>query len=109
MNNSIATKHIKHAKNLLGISKYKQLLLDRELPNFKFDLTDAQIEYGITPRLLTRINNMAYEFIFKEDMSYKKAIGAAYLIVTQCPIAECEEEYVDVEEFLKGSGKYGFG
>lgn len=109
MNNLIAHKHIRQAKDFLKMPSWRQEFLKRELPKFNFELTPKQHKYGITNEMLRRVNNMAYEFIIYDGYTYEKAIGAAYLICTQCPRTPCEDDYVDVEQLLKGKKNYGFG
>jgi hypothetical protein len=66
------------------------------LKQFRFDDVQADIADGYPAEELSRINNMAWEFIEADGMPFDQAIKAAAEIVTTCAAADCEKAYTDV-------------
>ncbi len=63
---------------------------------FQLDLVEAEIAAGYPAQKLHRVNNMAWEFMLADGISFDEAIHVASAIVESCPLAQCEASYVDV-------------
>jgi len=74
---------------------HRQLNSDT-LALFRFDLVQRDIEDGYPAEELTRVNNMAWEFMRVDGMGFDEAIRAAAEIVAHTQIAACEAAYADV-------------
>lgn len=68
----------------------------RALTQFRFDLVQADIDAGQPVDELHRVNNMAWEFMQVDDMTFGDAIRIAKEIVAKCQVAICEAAYADV-------------
>lgn len=71
------------------------------LCQFRFDLTDediaADIAAGYPATDIVRVNNMAWEFMQHDGMTFSEAIREAAKRVTDYSIMECEAAYEDVQ------------
>lgn len=79
------------------LKPYKAEIIRHLLSQFQLDRChdDPELE------LIDRINNMAFEFMQHDAMTFETAIKAAAEIVSQCAIATCEASYEDVRELWK--------
>jgi hypothetical protein len=68
-----------------------------ELRMFRFELIEEDIDEGYSSAILGRINNMAWEFMQVDGMSFYDAIRIAAEIVSACEVAACESAYEDVQ------------
>ncbi|MGB7479868.1 MAG: hypothetical protein WA924_06050 [Burkholderiaceae bacterium] len=73
---------------------HKQKIIRYLLEQFRFDL----VEDEPNPAELHRVNNMAWEFMQADGMSFSEAIKAAAKIVAACDAADCEAAYEDVQQ-----------
>lgn len=75
------------------------------LEQFQFDLTDediaADIAAGYPATDIVRVNNMAWEFMQHDRMTFSDAIREAARRVTSYSIMECESAYEDVQALWK--------
>ncbi len=67
------------------------------LRQFHFDIVEADIESGFLASDIARINNMAWEFMKADGMTFTEAIREAAKRVADCDIMECEAAYEDVQ------------
>jgi|GEM_PF-4981772 len=67
------------------------------LEQFRFDLVEALIAAGHPADELNRMNNMAWEFMKADGMTFVEAIRAAADVVGACEIAACEAAYEDTQ------------
>ncbi len=70
--------------------------LIEELTQFRFDLVRKEIDSGYSASELHRANNMAWDFMQVDGMTFQDAIKKAAEIVTNTQMAACEAAYVDV-------------
>lgn len=66
------------------------------LKQFRFDLVQQEIEDGHPADELHRVNNMAWEFMQADGMSFADAMKLASEITISTQVAACEAAYVDV-------------
>ena len=66
------------------------------LDQFKFDDCKAGIANGHPADEIHRVNNMAWEFMHQDGLSFQEAITKAAEIVAHCDAVECEKSYEDV-------------
>ena len=71
------------------------------LRQFRFDPVEADIAAGHPADYLNRMNNMAWEFMKADGMTFADAIRAATEIVAACEVAACEAAYEDVQALWK--------
>jgi len=71
------------------------------LKQFRFDLVQIEIEDGYPADELHRVNNMAWELMQTNGMSFDEAIKKAGKIVANCQITACETAYLDVMALFK--------
>ena len=75
-----------------------KIAVDAEtLAKFRFDLLPSDIATGQCADELQRVNNMAWEFMTADGMSFTDAIRCAAEIVVSCNVAACEAAYADVQ------------
>ena len=63
---------------------------------FEFDSIPAEIDAGYPEQELHRVNNMAWEFMQTDQMTFNDAIRLAAEIVVKGKWNACEAAYVDV-------------
>lgn len=66
------------------------------LDQFKFEEVKADIANGHPATDIHRVNNMAWEFMHQDGLSFQEAIKKAAQIVAECDAVECEKSYEDV-------------
>ena len=101
---SVQTKLRPHKSELqeyLSKSPAENNVMQFNLALFRFDLMAAEIEAGYPPELLTRLNNMAWELMQADGMSFNDAIRIAAEIVVSCKVAACEATYEDVQALFE--------
>jgi len=76
-------------------AEIERYLLERSLCQFCFDTISTEVESGCSDPMLTRINNMAWEFMQSDGMEFSDAIMTSAEIALTCPVAVCEAAYVD--------------
>ena len=69
----------------------------QSLVQFEFDLMQAEIDAGYPVEELNRVNNMAWEFMQVDRMTFDKAIKLAAEIVVHGQVTACEAAYEDVQ------------
>jgi hypothetical protein len=74
----------------------KYLADPQALSQFRFDLVLYEIDAGHPAGDLHRVNNMAWEFMQADGMTFDGAIKAAAEIVASTQAAACEAAYTDV-------------
>jgi len=70
------------------------------LDQFQFDLIPDEIESGCSANDVNRLNNMAWEFMQVDGLSFTEAIRLAAEIVIDGRVAACESAYVDVRDLF---------
>ncbi len=76
---------------------HKPLIVEYlRLRQFQLDQVKEDIADGYPADELTRVNNMAWEFMEADGMPFDQAIKAAAEIVATCAAVECEKAYVNV-------------
>ncbi len=71
------------------------------LRQFRFDLVAADIEAGYPASDIDRVNNMAWEFMKADGMTFAEAIHEAAKRVVDCDTMPCEAAYEDVRELWR--------
>jgi hypothetical protein len=66
------------------------------LDQFKFEEVKADIANGHPATDIHRVNNMAWQFMHEDGLSFQDAIIKAAEIVVNCEAAKCEKSYEDV-------------
>lgn len=69
----------------------------QSLAQFEFDLIQAEIGAGYPAEDLNRLNNMAWEFMQVDRMTFNEAIKLAAEIVVHGQVTACEAAYEDVQ------------
>ena len=69
----------------------------QSLAQFEFDLMQAEIDAGYPVEELNRVNNMAWEFMQVDRMTFNMAIKLAAEIVVHGQVTACESAYEDVQ------------
>lgn len=82
-------------------AEIEQYLTEQSLYQFRFDLISAEIESEYSENDLDRVNNMAWEFMQMDCMSFSVAIDLAAEIVVKGRVAECEAAYVNVRDLFE--------
>ena len=72
-------------------------LVFKNLQQFGFDSLCKEIKEGCLATDLDRVNNMAWEFMKVDGLSYNEAIKLAAELVALCEISVCESAYEDVQ------------
>lgn len=67
------------------------------LDQFRFGLVDEDIAAGHAATDIVRVNNMAWEFMKHNGMTFSEAIHEAAKRVIACDIMTCEAAYEDVQ------------
>ena len=75
----------------------KSANLLQSLAQFEFDLMQDDIDAGYPVEELNRVNNMAWEFMQVDRMTFDKAIKLAAEIVVHGQVEACEAAYEDVQ------------
>jgi len=81
-------------------AEIEQYLAEQSLYQFRFDLISAEIESEHHESDLNRVNNMAWEFMQVDGMSFTVAINLAAEIVVKGRVAACEAAYVNVRDLF---------
>ena len=72
-------------------------LVFNNLQQFGFESVRHEIQESCSAMDLDRVNNMAWEFMKVDGLSYNKAIKLATEVVASCEISVCEGAYEDVQ------------
>ena len=72
-------------------------LVLNNLQQFGFESVRHEIQESCSAMDLDRVNNMAWEFMKVDGLSYNKAIKLATEVVASCEISVCEGAYEDVQ------------
>jgi hypothetical protein len=71
------------------------------LDQFQFNLTEEDIRADIASAYPTtdivRVNNMAWEFMKADGISFTEAVRVAAEVVANCDVSTCEAAYEDVQ------------
>ncbi len=87
---------IRHWLDLIRLHRQAIIgALRHELDRFRFDLFDKETTAGHLARERQRVNNMAWEFMQADGMSFNEAMQAAAAIAAICPPAPCEASYTN--------------
>lgn len=78
-----------------GIEETNSLL--NKLRPFRFDLVAQEIDAGFDQSELAGVNNMAWEFMKIDGLSFDVAIRLAADIVAHCGVTASEAAYEDVQ------------
>lgn len=79
------------------IRPHKEDVIRYLLSQFQFEL----VEQDANPEELHRVNNMAWEFMQADGMTFQDAINKAAMIVATCDVAACESAYINVLELWR--------
>jgi hypothetical protein len=96
----VAVAKLPKVKNTNSPLKEKSSLADT-LALFRFDLVQQEIEDGHPADELHRVNNMAWEFMQADGMTFDEAMKRASEITICTQVAACEAAYVDVMALFK--------
>jgi len=66
------------------------------LCQFQFDLIEKEIAAGYSAEKLSRVNNMAWQFMRVDGMAFNEAITLSASIVAGSQLSEREAAYIDV-------------
>lgn len=85
-------------KQPVGAAKSEQTnSLLNKLGLFRFDLIAQEIDAGFDQSELAGVNNMAWEFMKIDGLSFEEAIRMAAEIIAYCGVTVCEAAYEDVQ------------
>jgi hypothetical protein len=84
-----------------GANSEEAKALLSKLGLFRFDLVAQEIDADFDQSGLTTVNNMAWEFMKIDGLSFDVAINLAAEIVVHCGITACEAAYEDVQTLWK--------
>jgi hypothetical protein len=87
---------VKNAAELARPHKAELIAYLSGLDQFKFEEVKADIANGHPATDIHRVNNMAWEFMHQDGLSFQEAIKKAAQIVAECDAVECEKSYEDV-------------
>lgn len=79
------------------IRPHREDVIRHLLDQFQFEL----VEQDANPEELHRVNNMAWEFMQADGMTFSDAINKAAAIVATCDVAACEAAYTNVQELWR--------
>jgi hypothetical protein len=86
---------LKHLDGGASIEETNSLL--NKLRPFRFDLVAQEIDAGFDQSELAGVNNMAWEFMKIDGLSFDVAIRLAAEIIAYCGVTTCEAAYEDVQ------------
>lgn len=96
------------AQNNKGVSFSSETLpmraslkLHDVLEQFKFDLVEADIAGGASDAELARLNNLTFELIQADGLTFDEAMQIASSIVVTCEPLSCEAGYTDVRSLWR--------
>lgn len=87
---------VKNAAEIARPHKAELIAYLSGLDQFKSEEVKADIANGHPAADIHRVNNMAWEFMHQDGLSFQEAIKKAAQIVAECDAAECEKSYEDV-------------
>jgi Na+/citrate or Na+/malate symporter len=96
----VAVAKLPKVKNIYSPAKEKSSLADT-LALFRFELIQQEIEDGHQSDELHRVNNMTWEFMQADGMSFTDAMKLSSEITISKQVAVCEAAYVDVMALFK--------
>lgn len=87
---------VKNAAEIARPHKAELITYLSGLDQFKFEVVKENIADGYPATDIHRVNNMAWELMYTDGLSFQDAITKAAEIVANCDAATCEKYYEDV-------------